>query len=152
MTNWSNRFIGLAAHVSEWSKDTTKVGCVITDSENRVQATGYNGMPTWFDDDKLILLSDDDKGRMILHSEINALNCLDSSNFSKDLNMYITKPPCKWCALSIIHSQVNIKKIYSLQSDSEGFDKRYDTETSFNLLKESGIDLIFYKVVNKNEH
>ena len=41
---WDIRFIGLAKHVSQWSKDpSTQVGAVIVDQKHRVISLGFNG-------------------------------------------------------------------------------------------------------------
>ena len=40
---WDTRFLGLATHISAWSKDpSSQVGAVITDG-NRIISLGYNG-------------------------------------------------------------------------------------------------------------
>lgn len=42
---WTRRFLDLAAHVSQWSKDTTKVGAVAVSDARAILETGYNGLP-----------------------------------------------------------------------------------------------------------
>jgi dCMP deaminase len=44
---WLRRFLDVAAHVAQWSKDpSTKVGAVAVDpATNRIIETGYNGLP-----------------------------------------------------------------------------------------------------------
>lgn len=46
-SKWVRRFLDLAAHVAQWSKDpNTKVGAIAVNSESRhVLETGYNGLP-----------------------------------------------------------------------------------------------------------
>ena len=138
MANWNKRFIDLASHISNWSKDTTKVGAVIVDSSNKVLSTGYNGMPSWFNDDNLLNLQEN-KGLVITHAEINALNCLDKSHFNKDLSIYITKPPCYHCALSIVNSYCNITKVFYIPFENESFNDRYKVQDSVNLLIENNV-------------
>ena len=48
---WDDRFLELAKHISEWSKDpSTKVGCVIVGEDREVRSTGFNGLPRGIDD------------------------------------------------------------------------------------------------------
>lgn len=145
MTDWNKRFIDLAVHFSTWSKDNPKVGCVIVDNNNKVLATGYNGMPSWFNDENLLTI-EEDKPHMITHAEINALSCLSSDDYKKSLKMYITKPPCKPCAISILYSLVNIEQIYYLDNSSTHFMNKYKVEESLLLLRSNGIKVSGIKV------
>lgn len=141
---WNSRFTKLAITVSKWSKDHKQVGCVIVDEDtNKVLSLGFNGMPSWFSDDNLTTLSSYDKGRMITHSEINALNSLGKEHYNKNLTMYITKPPCKWCSLNIVNSTLNINKLYYIVNYSDpSFNDRYQVDLSFDILEKSGIKVI----------
>ena len=40
---WKLRFLELAKHVAQWSKDTTKVGAVAANAANAILTTGFNG-------------------------------------------------------------------------------------------------------------
>jgi len=52
VADWDSRFMGLALHVAEWSKDRSrKVGCVIVGPSNEIRAVGYNGFPRNINDD-----------------------------------------------------------------------------------------------------
>lgn len=145
---WNDRFIKLALEVSKWSKDYKKVGCVIVNVDTRkVLATGFNGMPQWFDDINLHGLDSYDRGRMISHAEINALNTLDKSNYNEDLIMYITKPPCKWCSLSIVNSSINIKQIIYIPNSNLEFDIKYCVNESLDILSQNNIKLFEYNIL-----
>ena len=53
--NWDDYFVGIAFAVSKRSPDpSTKHGCVIVNSENRIISTGYNGPIAGIDDNKVI--------------------------------------------------------------------------------------------------
>lgn len=144
-SRWNDRFINLALEVSSWSKDHKQVGCVIVEQEtNKVLSLGFNGMPSWFDDSKLSTLNSYDKGRMITHAEVNALNTLTKENYNKDLVMYITKPPCKWCSNFIVNSKTNVKKIYYIPNLNEEFDARYSISESLSILSSNNINVISY--------
>ena len=70
---WDHRFIALARHLAEWSKDpTTKVGCVIVGPSNEVRALGYNGVPRNLRD-LPSRLSRPEKYQWIEHAERNAV-------------------------------------------------------------------------------
>ena len=46
MANWNKRFLKLATHISDWSKDpSTKVGCVVVGPDREIRSTGFNGLP-----------------------------------------------------------------------------------------------------------
>ena len=48
---WDARFLDLAKHISDWSKDpSTKVGCVVVGEDREVRSTGFNGFPRGIED------------------------------------------------------------------------------------------------------
>ena len=75
---WDVRMLRLAKHISSWSKDpSTKVGCVITDVQNRIMGIGYNGFPHGLADKNL-----DDrehKYARTVHAEMNAILFMNPS-------------------------------------------------------------------------
>lgn len=102
MTNWHNRFLELATHISSWSKDpSTQVGAVITRG-NRIISTGFNGPPQKVHDLQERLLNREVKLRITLHAEANAI--LFSKQDLKNCTLYCTHPPCTQCAAMIIQS------------------------------------------------
>lgn len=130
---WDDRFIDLADHISSWSKDTIKVGCIIVDENKRVLATGYNGMPSWFDDAKLFDLGDQ-KNTLITHAEINALNCLSvNDDKDKSLSLYVNRPPCFSCSSLIINSLFNIERIFYVDRTNK------EHQESLNLFNKNNI-------------
>lgn len=49
--NWDLRYPRIAREASRWSKDqSTKVGAVIADIQDRMVALGYNGFPRRVED------------------------------------------------------------------------------------------------------
>ena len=143
MTKWDFRFIALAKEVASWSKDGKQVGCVITDiNTNKVLSTGYNGLPKSLKDTCLSVLSKDDKSVLVLHAEHNALEHLSKDDYNKDLSLYVTKTPCRLCALKIVNSYANIKRIYYIPSNNASFNKRYNSQESLEYLESNGIQII----------
>lgn len=139
MTDWNKRFLSLADHVSTWSKDTIKVGCIIVDKDKRVLATGYNGMPSWFDDSKLFDLGTQ-KNTLITHSEVNALNCLSiNDDRDKSLILYVNRPPCFRCSSLIVNSVFNIEKIFYVDKTNK------EHQESLDLFNKNNI---YYKCLN----
>ena len=102
---WHKRFIELAHHVAQWSKDdSTKVGAVIVDDSNRVISLGYNGPPRRVNDD---YENREQKLRRTLHAEVNALAF--AHHDVSGCTIYITHPPCAQCAAQII--QYGIRQV-----------------------------------------
>ena len=51
-SKWDERFIDLAKHISQWSKDpSTNVGCVVIGEDREIRSTGFNGFPRGIADD-----------------------------------------------------------------------------------------------------
>ena len=73
MNGWDRKFIEMAVLVSSWSKDpSTKVGCVIADSDHAQLSEGFNGFPRGIADDAR-LHEREVKYRLIVHAEANAI-------------------------------------------------------------------------------
>lgn len=143
MNKWDYRFISLAKEVSTWSKEGKQVGAVITDiNTNKVLSVGYNGLPSFMSDDCLSSLDKADKAVIALHSEHNALDQLAKEDYNKNLALYVTKTPCKLCAIKIVNSHANIKRIYYIPSSNESFNTRYKVSESLDYLKNNGIEVI----------
>ena len=71
---WDKRFLALAEHIAQWSKDpSTKTGAVIVDPNNRVISIGYNGFPRGVIDSPERLEDREIKYKIIVHCERNAL-------------------------------------------------------------------------------
>ena len=110
MSKWSDRFMELAEHVAQWSKDpSTKVGCVIVDKQNRVVSLGFNGFPRGIKDLAERYNDKETKYLFVAHAERNAL---DNAPLSVEgCTLYSPLLPCNECAKSII--QKGIKKVIS---------------------------------------
>ena len=71
---WDIRFLKLATHISEWSKDpSTKVGCVVVGPDREIRSTGFNGFPRGIQDSDERLTNRDLKYPLICHAEENAI-------------------------------------------------------------------------------
>lgn len=102
---WHFRFIKLASHIAEWSKDpSTKVGAVIVRPNRTIASIGYNGLPRGIFDDPTRLENRSIKLSMTIHAEMNAL--LNAQEPLSKYTLYCTMAPCSNCAASIIQSGI----------------------------------------------
>lgn len=128
---WERRFMALAEHVAQWSKDpSTKVGAVIVGCGKKVVGMGYNGFPRYVEDDEDRYNDREMKYGFVVHAEANAIM---NSDFSacKHATLYVTLSPCRECAKLIIQSGI-LRVVYK--------EYRHDpyTETMFN---EAGVSM-----------
>ena len=141
MTNWDQRFLNLAKHISEWSKDpSTKVGCVVVGPDREIRSTGFNGLPRGIEDNDERLNNREIKYPLICHAEENAIMHAARIGISlKDCTAYVTWPPCTRCARSLIQAGVSTI-IYP--KDIE-IPERWmeDFNLSLNMLKEARINI-----------
>jgi dCMP deaminase len=141
MTDWNDRFLNLAEHIANWSKDpSTKVGAVIVDDSRRIVSTGYNGFPRGVEDSDLRLQQREIKYEMIVHGEINAI--VFANQNLQGCTLY-TWPfmPCSRCAGIVIQS--GIKTVVTLLNDNPRWQDSFRlTEKMF---AEAGVELILLK-------
>ena len=109
MANWDVRFLELAKHISQWSKDpSTKVGCIIVGADREIRSTGFNGFPRGIDDSDERLTNRNLKYPLICHAEENAIMHAARIGVSlKDCTAFVTWPPCTRCTRSLIQAGVN---------------------------------------------
>jgi len=108
MSKWEDRFLDLAYHIAEWSKDPhTKVGAVIVNDKNHILSVGYNGFPRGVDDSEARYANREIKYKFVCHAERNAIDNAYSDITGSTL--YCTLMPCNECAKAII--QRGIKKV-----------------------------------------
>ncbi len=120
MNKWDQRFLGLAAHVAQWSKDpSTQVGAVIVDEKNRVVSLGFNGFPRGVEDRDM---PREQKLLRTIHAEVNAL--LFARQDVEGCTMYVTHPPCAQCAAKIV--QAGIRCVVWDKVSPEFFDRWAD--------------------------
>lgn len=135
---WLNRYFDLAHHVSQWSRDTTKVGAVIVGQDRRNIAFGYNGPPPNVKDLPERLNDKEVKYKFTQHAERAAL---DHVQFScQDATLVITMWPCSDCAKSIISK--GIKTVVCPKPvDREPWAS--DSKFSEQMFEEAGIKVVY---------
>jgi dCMP deaminase len=145
MADWDMRFMELARHVGQWSKDKSRrVGCVIVGPNNEVRATGFNGFPRGADE---TIESRHDRPAKYLwteHAERNAIyNAARSGTSLEGCRMYVGWFPCMDCARAIV--QVGIKELVALQPDVADPQWGADFSVALELFKEANIQVRWYQ-------
>lgn len=154
--SWSKYFFNLCDVISTKSKDpSTKIGCVIADSQNAILSTGFNGFPIGVKDELFYVENDkidmnkryhdrELKLMFTAHAEENAIAMAARNGVSlKNSSIYLTgMPPCSRCTRLIIQS--GIKRIFVLQTVPDETLKRWENELKISkqMIDESSIDLI----------
>jgi dCMP deaminase len=140
---WDTRFLGLAAHISAWSKDpSSQVGAVITDG-NRIISLGYNGFAAGVEDKPERLGNRECKLNLTIHAEENAM--IFAKRDLTDCTVYVTHPPCPRCASKLIQEEV-ARVVYI--SPSEDFLSRWedDLKLSHEMYQEAGVEVAAYEL------
>lgn len=125
MSNWDERFLKLAEHVSEWSKDpSTKVGAVLVTGDHLVVGLGYNGFPRGVDDSAERLNNRELKYQFVVHAEQNAI--LMAKEKAKGATLYVTPSfaipcVCHECAKAAI--QAGVKEVVGWKPTPEAAER-----------------------------
>lgn len=142
-TNWNKRFLMLANHISNWSKDSTKVGAVIADKENRVLSIGYNGFPSGANDDVPERHIRPLKYLYTEHAERNAIFSAAKNGVSLlNSTIYLEWFPCADCARAIIQS--GIKCVVCKEPDFNTPKWGEHFKVASQLFKECDIQMILF--------
>lgn len=105
-TKWQTRFLGIAAQVASWSKDTTQVGAVIVSPDGLIISTGYNGLPRGVIDDPA-RMTRPEKYLWTVHSEEAAIaNAARHGARTADATLFCTHTPCSRCARQVINAGI----------------------------------------------
>jgi dCMP deaminase len=142
-TNWDLRFMQLADHVAQWSKDRgAKVGAVIVIGNNPI-SVGYNGFPRGCNDDVDERHERPAKYDWTSHAEENAIiNAARNGQKILGADMYINWFPCAKCAGMIVNA--GIRRIFC---DKEPDFNNVQFGTGFKIaiekLTEGGVEIIY---------
>lgn len=105
--NWDDYFMIMSLWARVRSQDlSTKCGCILVDTKNKLIGLGYNGHARGVDFNKMPQTRPE-KYSVILHSEHNAI--LNSTGQLEGATAYISGPPCNHCWAQLI--QVGIKRV-----------------------------------------
>ncbi|MDA8260225.1 MAG: deaminase [Betaproteobacteria bacterium] len=115
---WDQHFLKLCLEHARMSKDpSTQVGSVIVGPDKEIRSTGFNGFPRGIFDAPNRLSNREQKLRLIVHAETNAiLNAARIGVSVKGCTLYLAAtddtglvwggPPCTRCTVEIIQSGV----------------------------------------------
>ena len=140
LDKWDFRFLALAEHISDWSKDpSTQVGAVITHTRSkRVVSMGFNGLPAGVEDTEERLDDRETKYEMVVHAEQNAL--MFAGDRAEGCTLYVHPlPPCARCAVLIIQS--GIVRVVCDQPDFEHERWGEQAKIADAMLREAGLEV-----------
>lgn len=138
MNHWHLRFLELAAHVAQWSRDPSKkVGAVIVRPDKTIATLGFNGFARGVADEIERYENKELKNEMVVHAEMNAI--LHAREPLHGYSLYVWPyHPCSRCAAAIIQS--GIKTIYSFAGKTENWKATIDLAQS--MFSEAGVNVI----------
>lgn len=107
--SWQKYFTEIAKQVASRSKDPSNgVGAVITNKQNDILATGYNGFPPGCEDSPA-LWERPIKYDRVIHAELNAIARAAKLGHALDNGvLYTTAFPCLSCAKAIIAAGIKV--------------------------------------------
>lgn len=106
LEKWDARFLALAEHVGQWSKDpSTKVGACIVRPDRTIVSLGYNGFPRGVRDDEGRYSNRETKYQYVVHAEMNALLSADAPLHG--CTLYVSPLfPCPQCAAAVVQKGI----------------------------------------------
>lgn len=137
-SHWHSRFLGLAAHVAQWSRDPEKkVGAVIVRPDKSIASLGFNGFPRGVSDDDVRYQDKELKRELMTHAEINAI--LHAREPLHGYYLYVWPlAPCVRCAATIIQSGISHIVTVRLKDNSSWAETLLLAQTMFN---EAGVTM-----------
>ena len=161
---WTDSWLAIASVMSSMSLcDGSRVGAVITDCNNRIVATGYNGPPSSFDHKGLSCSSwckrqqnRNDKTRSSsygfdcpsIHAEANAFMFADRRDYDKG-NLYVTSICCQDCAKLIANS--GVKKVTCAVKE-EDLDRTPKASVLFLLSNNIDVELVVSPYISNDKY
>lgn len=148
-TKWNMRFLQLAEHIAQWSKDpSTKVGAVIVRPNKTIVSVGFNGLPRGITDDDAILNAREKKYEVIVHAEDNAL--LMAKEDLTGCSLYTWPlPPCSRCAGRIIQAGIGeVIALCPIERWQDNCQQGYKLLTSANVKSEWIPDKVYASYKN----
>lgn len=135
-------FMDFAELTAKQSKyDGRQVGCVIVSNDANIVSHGCNGYPRYVNDFAINKLNRDDRLKLTIHAEENAIYRLNSLHSDvSDYYVFTTHFPCIHCA-SILYSKGFRKVVYKdSMSDFTG----YETHNKHLYAVLKGMEFIHY--------
>jgi dCMP deaminase len=141
INHWDRKLVGLARHISTWSKDpSTKCGAVIARPDHTIASVGFNGFPKGTDDDPALYDDRPTKYLRVVHAEQNAI--VHAQEKLEGYTIYVTHPPCADCAGLIIQS--GITRVKSNDHSEDFRDRWSDSNTqASSMFHEAGVKVSY---------
>lgn len=138
----SKRFLEIAGHVAQWSKDPrTKVGAVLVGNKDQIISQGFNGFPRKIEDTEERLHDRTLKNKLVIHAEANAVfNAIFNGASTEGATIYVSGLPCcHECAKVIIQTGISKVVMDSSPDDSpEPWDE--SGKLALELFREAGVE------------
>jgi dCMP deaminase len=143
---FNKKWLRIAERYSKLSDDpSTKVGCVITDTEDCMVSSGFNCMPYGCSCDESVWNDRPRKYKRVIHAEVSAI--LDAPVDIMGFNLYVWPtssfiPICSRCASLICERRLG-KVIWSYDPLVTAFDHWKDAcSETIPMFTESGIEMV----------
>ncbi len=145
MTKWDQRYMDLANHIANWSKDrSTKVGCVIVGPDNEARSIGFNGFPRGVDDEVDERHERPAKYAWTEHAERNAIYSAARVGVSlKGCTMYLPWFPCMDCARAVV--QAGITELVAMEPNLDDAKWGQDFRSAILLFREAGLKVRWFQ-------
>jgi dCMP deaminase len=139
MVDWDRRFMDLARHIGDWSKDRSRqVGCVVVGPDNIIRALGFNGFPRGLDDDLDERHQRPAKYLWTEHAERNAIYTAARIGIPlAGCRMYLPWFPCVDCGRAIV--QTGIAELIGIKPDLTDQKWGEDFIVAVKMLEEAGV-------------
>lgn len=117
---WLARLMSIAKTAAGWSKNPDGfVGCAIASPDFRQLSVGYNGPPGFYDDGEYVALSKEERRKVTVHAELNAL--LNSQKDHRGWILATTTPPCLECAKAAVQAGIYLIVIQHMPSPTSSW-------------------------------
>ena len=144
LTEWGDRYIGLAKEISTWSKDPSrKIGAVAVGNKGQILAQGYNGFPRGILDCADRYNDRPTKYKLVVHAEMNVIYNATFNGVSLDgARLFVYGlPVCSECAKGIIQVGIEAVTIYTDTPVPDIWVTSYDTTRA--LFDEAGVGCLW---------
>lgn len=135
---WAEYLMGFAEHAARKSKDSTKVGAVLVDSDGTVLLNAYNGIPRGVSD-LTVRYERPAKYLWCQHSERNLISFAARHGIKTlGLSVFCTHHPCSQCAGALI--QAGIGKVVVGTGTTSMPDEEF--EAAATMFREAGVKVV----------
>ena len=140
---WDQRFLGMAEHIAQWSRDpSTKVGAVVVRPNRTIVSLGFNGFPRGVDDAEERYNDRELKYKLVVHAEANALAAANEDLAGCTIYTF-PFPPCSSCAGMIIQS--GIQTVIAPEPTPEQIERWGESlRLSCEMFAEAGLTYVTY--------